>query len=173
MECLEYSSLYPFSLEFLKLLRFWPLCDLQYIIMLWFNFILGLNFISLCFEGPVRSLQNFVYFAKKSVKMEAISSANDLFHQPRFSQVSPKLSSKMPWSKFGGLQFLIRQRKSFLPWQLFFVGSSYFANMITVLFQLLFLSCSFGIKTASPFIHPRIHSKIIPEFRRQLAKSTL
>ena len=103
--------------------------------------------------------------------MEAISSANDLFHQPKFSQVSPKLSLKMPSRKFGGLQFLIRQRKSFLPWQLSFVGSSYFANMITILFQLLFLSYSFGIEIANTFMHPRIPSKTIPEFRRQLAKS--
>ena len=67
--------------------------------MLWFNFILGLNFISLCFYGPVRSLQNFVYFAKKSVKMEAISSANDLFHQPKIFSSVTKVNFKDAFEK--------------------------------------------------------------------------
>ena len=104
--------------------------------------------------------------------MEAISSANDFFHQPKFSQVSPKLSSKMPSSTFGGLQFLIRQRKSLLSWQLSFVGSSYFANMITILFQLLFLSGQYvHVPPYSLENHTRIQTTIGKVYTRFRTKT--
>ena len=96
--------------------------------------------------------------------MEAISSANDLFHQPKFSQVSPKLSLKMPSGKFGGLQFLIRQRKSFLPWHL--ILRTWLLYSFSCSFFLIRLELKWPIRSCT-----RIPSKTIPEFRRQLAKS--
>ena len=37
--------------------------------------------------GLVRSTQNFVCYAKKVCQQEATSTANDFFHQPKFSQL--------------------------------------------------------------------------------------
>ena len=84
--------------------------------------------------------------------MEAISSANDRFHLPKFSQVSPKLSSKMPSRKFGGLQFLIRQRKSFLPWHL--ILRTWLLYSFSCSFFLIRLELKWPIRSCTP-VFPR------------------
>ena len=73
--------------------------------------------------GPVRTTRNFVCFAKKSVNAKPFSVRTIFFIHENF--VKRHQTSKTPSSSFGGLHFC-QARKSIVPWQLPFNGSSYF-----------------------------------------------
>ena len=80
--------------------------------------------------GHVHTSQNFCLFCKKLRQQKPVSSANDVFHLPKLLMSCHQTSNyavKNIWRP----TIFCQATKSFVPCQLPFVGSSYFANMTT------------------------------------------
>ena len=77
--------------------------------------------------GLVRSTQNFVCYAKKSVNRRPLSSANDFFHQPKFSQLPANFKNTVENQ---------RRPKIFLP------GNKILCSLTRVSFFRIILFCA-------------------------------
>ena len=76
--------------------------------------------------GPVCNKQNCLLCKKKSVNRKPFLVQMNFFSNQSF--LNCHQSSKMPLRRLGGLQFFVKWQTQFVPWQLSFVRSLYFAN---------------------------------------------
>ena len=81
---------------------------------------------------PCLHQAKFCLFCQKICQQEAISSANDFVHRPKFSQLSPKFKDAI--EKIWRPTIFCQATNSVVPWKLSFVGPSYFAYMTKFLY---------------------------------------
>ena len=82
--------------------------------------------------SPCLHQAKFCLFCQKICQQEAISSANDFVHRPKFSQLSPKFKDAI--EKIWRPTIFCQATNSVVPWKLSFVRSSYFAYMTKFLY---------------------------------------
>ena len=101
-------------------------------------------------KGLVHTTQNFVWFAQNCLQ-EAISSANDYFQLPKFSQVSPNFKDAVKWIRTEAYSTTFcHLTKSFVPLTAFLLRVILYFTNVANLYKFCF-KCKISLRK-HPFL---------------------